>query len=150
MAPADELRQAARHIRDIAAKATPGPWLNLGDGDRIIRDPDATAREDDSDPCGEGPPLEYVVDEPLFANPANGDHFVLWDPPTVLLVADLLDDEATEMESMAERSIYGQAGVGFVYEYAGEPAPVIKLARSINTKLAAVTAETPEATDERS
>lgn len=125
MAPADELRQAARHIRDIAAKATPGPWLNLGDGDRIIRDPDATAREDDSDPCGEGPPLEYVVDE--------------------LLVADLLDDEATEMESMAERSIYGQAGVGFVYEYAGEPVPVIKLARSINTKLAAVTAETPEA-----
>lgn len=91
--PIGEIRQAAQHIRDIAAKATPGPWLNL-DGDRIIRDPDATAAEDDSDPCGAGPPLEYVVDEPLYANPANGDHIALWDPPAALLVADLLDKEA--------------------------------------------------------
>lgn len=143
MAPANELRQAAQHIRDLAGKATPGPWINL-DGDRIIRDPDATAAEDDSDPCGAGPPLEYVVDEPLYANPANGDHFVLWDPPVALLVADLLDDEATEMDRMAKESIYGSGAVSFVYEV-GEIAPILKLARAINAKSAAVPSETPEA-----
>lgn len=90
MRPSDELRAAAARIRGIAGRATPGPWLNLDHGDRIIRDPDATAAEDDSDPCGEGPPLEYVIDEPL-SYPNNGDHIVLWDPLRADIVAELLE-----------------------------------------------------------
>ena len=129
--PADELRQAARHIRAVAAKATPGPWLNL-DGDRVIRDPDATAREDDSDPCGSGPPLEYVVDEPLYANPANGNQFVLWDPPTALFVADELEQRARPLDTIdanAQRFLMGDRE-GATLD------PILALARAVNTKQA--------------
>lgn len=76
---ADELRQAASRIRAVAGAATPGAWINLDRGDRII-----------ADNGGFGKP-EYVVDEPLEANPDNGEHIALWDPPTALLVAEIFD-----------------------------------------------------------
>lgn len=93
------LRQAPTAIRETYTPATKGPWVCLGDGDRIIRDPNATADEDDSNPCGSGPPLEYVVDEPLYANPANGDHIALFDPITAAAVQRLLEDLAVDFEA---------------------------------------------------
>lgn len=141
--PAEELRRAAQHIRSVAGKATRGPWLNLDRGDRIIRHPDATAAEDRSDPCGAGPPLEYVVDEPLYANRDNGEHIALWDPPTALFVADLFAEEAEDMDRTAKESIYGENAVRFVYDIAGDVAPILMLARAINAKSAA---EAPEGT----
>lgn len=118
MTPAEELREAAQRIRDLAAKATPGPWINVDKGDRIIRDPDATAREDDSDPCGAGPPLEYVVDEPLFANPDNGAHIALFDPVVaeataymLMVFADKFEDipPVHEEQTRAEQAVLSLA-----------------------------------------
>lgn len=94
MSPSEELRQAAARIREVAGKATPGPWVNYNNGDRIIRDPDIG--RDGTGPCGAGAPLEYVVDEPL-SYPENGDHLALWDPIAALAVADWLDDVGDEM-----------------------------------------------------
>lgn len=91
--PAAELRAAARRIRDVAGKATKGPWVSLGNGDRIVRDPDLT-------PVA----LDYVVDEPLEANPGNGDHIALWDPIVAELVADLLDNVGKGLEYPSGRA----------------------------------------------
>lgn len=87
MSPSEELRQAAQHIRDTASRATPGPWMNLDNGDRIIR---AIADGSDALELDDSGKLEYVVDEPLIANPANGDHIVLWNPKLAFLVAGWL------------------------------------------------------------
>lgn len=81
LSPAEELRQAAARIREVAGNATPGPWLDLDDGDRIVRDPGDDFVS----------PVDYVVDEPLVSNPANGRHFELWDPIVAVLVATLLE-----------------------------------------------------------
>lgn len=75
--PSETLRAAAARIREVASAATPGPWVDLDEGDRIINIPPADRM------------FEYVVDEPLLANPANGAHFVLWNPVTADAVADL-------------------------------------------------------------
>ena len=79
MSPAEELRAAAARIREVADKATPGPWLNLDRGDRIVTEPDS---------AGE---FEYVVDEPLDSNPDNGEHIAMWHPSVALLVAEVFD-----------------------------------------------------------
>lgn len=126
--PSATLRAAAQKIRDTADRATPGPWIDLDNGDRIVRDPEVTAAESDDDPCGAGAPLEYVVDEPLYANPANGAHIVLWDPVVAEAVAVWLDEEA---DSAEEPSIYGAAGQAFVHDYPGSPSPALTLARLI-------------------
>lgn len=119
MTPAEELRAAAARIREVAGKATPGPWVNYNDGDRIIRDPDVTAAEDDSDPCGEGPPLEYVVDEPL-SYPENGDHIAMWDPNVALLVAEVFDKWAR----------IGELDPDLLYRVGGQE--TLAVARAIN------------------
>jgi hypothetical protein len=123
LTPAQHLRKAAERIREAAGKATPGPWINYDDGDRIIRDPDVTAREDDSDPCGEGPPLEYVVDEPL-SYPENGDQIALWDPINAVLVAEWLEQSA-DVADTAEK--YQMALPGSLKH-------ALALARAINAK----------------
>lgn len=102
-APAEELRAAAKKIRNIATKATPGPWVSLEHGDRIVRDPAVTWAEADDDPCGEGAPLEYVIDEPLEYNRDNGDHIALWHPGVAELVAAWLDDEADMLRTASGR-----------------------------------------------
>jgi hypothetical protein len=133
MSPADELRAAAKRIREVAGKATPGPWINVDHGDRIIRDPDATAREDDSDPCGEGPPLEYVVDEPL-GYPNNGDHIALFDPIAAGHLADWLEQRAKPLDTIdanAQRYLMGDRDDATLN-------PALALARAINADASAV------------
>lgn len=72
--PADVLRAAAVVAEEIADAATPGPWLNLDRGDRLIRD------------TGDDGPLEYVVTEPV-SHEGNAAHIVLWQPPVARAVA---------------------------------------------------------------
>lgn len=82
MTISEELSAAAALIRATAAKATPGTWINLDRGDRIIADAGNFGRP------------AYVVDEPLVANPDNGAHIALWDPDIAELAAKMLDDSA--------------------------------------------------------
>lgn len=93
MTAADEIREAVAHIRKVALAATPGPWLDLDKGDRIVHIPT------------EDRPHEYVVDEPLQANPANGAHIALWHPDVAELVANSL---ALVAERMTDRGFYPQ------------------------------------------
>jgi hypothetical protein len=75
--PSDTLRAAAARIREVAQAATPGPWTDLDNGDRIVHFP------------SEDRPHEPVVDEPLIANPANGKQIEMWHPLVTDAVADL-------------------------------------------------------------
>jgi hypothetical protein len=90
MTPAEVLREAAKRIREVAGKATPGRWLNLDRGDRIISEPDA------------GGDFEYVLDEPLEANRDNGEHIAMWQPSVALLVADELEQQAEGWDDHSE------------------------------------------------
>lgn len=74
--PADELRQAAATIREVAAKASPGPWWN-DDHEIYTVDRDWVAESCD-------------VDNPELAT-GNGAHIAMWHPGMTILVADFLD-----------------------------------------------------------
>ncbi len=120
LSPAEELRRAAARIREVAGNATPGPWLDLDHGDRIIRDPGDDFVS----------PVDYVVDEPLVSNPANGRHFELWDPIVAVLVAKALEDLAEEYADHDEQmQQFVAAPNGDDPETA---APLYLLARAIN------------------
>jgi hypothetical protein len=109
---ADELRLAAQRISDVAEAATPGPWINLDRGDRIIAD------------TGEfGRPV-YVVDEPLIENPDNGEHIALWGPDVAVLVAHWLDVARERWES--DPLAISEEECEEIYQ------PAIALARAIN------------------
>lgn len=95
--PADVLRQAVALIRETVAKATPGPWVNLDNGDRIIRALPAGTDVLELEDSGSAR-IEYVVDEPLIANPANGAHIVLMHPGVALAVAEMLEQVADDMD----------------------------------------------------
>lgn len=82
LTPAQELRAAASKIGEAAGAATPGPWVNLDRGDRIV-----CANGKDGD-------FVYVVDEPLIANPDNGEHIAMWHPGMARLIGDWLESEA--------------------------------------------------------
>src|SRR5262245_30580428 len=74
------LRRAATRLREHAQAATPGPWDNLDDGDRLVH-------LDDNDG------FEHVIDEPI-SNAANAAYVALMHPPVALALADLLDEIA--------------------------------------------------------
>ena len=119
MTPSAELRAAAARIREVAGKATPGPWVSLGRGDRIVRDPEFT-------PVA----LDYVVDEPLEANPANGDHIALFDPIVAELVAEWLENEAGRHAHLGEQEVSVWDRPYMTPEFVAAQ-PCIKLARAI-------------------
>ncbi|MEV6737914.1 hypothetical protein AB0N14_13665 [Streptomyces sp. NPDC051104] len=79
--PADELRAAAEKLRAIATHpdVTPGPWLCLDGGDRIIHD----------GPGIEFGPADYVVDEPV-SNSANAELIAAMHPGVGAALADWL------------------------------------------------------------
>jgi hypothetical protein len=107
--PSETLRAAAARIREVAQAATPGPWVSLDNGDRIIRDAEQPMQSyfvDGSRVTEEGPP-EYVVDEPLHTNPANGEHIALWHPLVAEAAAELLDSVAQDMEDNDGAPGYG-------------------------------------------
>jgi len=89
--PADELRTAAEKLRKLATHpdVTPGPWLCLDGGDRIIHD----------GPSIEFGPADYVVDEPV-SNSANVELIAAMHPGVGLALADWLDSAAIDAEQI--------------------------------------------------
>lgn len=83
--PAAQLKQGADKLRTLLADPdlTPGPWLSLDGGDRIIHD---------------GPSIEfgradYVIDEPV-GNAANAELIAAMHPGVGLALADWLDEQS--------------------------------------------------------
>lgn len=74
---ADLLRRAAAMLRETAAPATPGPWVSLDKGDRIIH-------------SAEPFDYEYVVDEPM-SNEHNAAWIALMHPGLAEPLAAWLD-----------------------------------------------------------
>lgn len=83
--PADELHAAARTLRSLLADPhlTPGPWLSMDRGDRLLWDGEGA---EDQQPV-------YVVDEPM-SNGANADYIAVLHPDVAHGLADWLETEA--------------------------------------------------------
>ena len=86
MTAADTLRRAADRLRALATAdgITPGPWLSMDHGDRLLWD----------GPGAEDLPPRYVVDEPM-SNPANAAFIAAMHPGVGMALADWLKSEAT-------------------------------------------------------
>lgn len=82
MTPAEELRTAAAKLRSLLAnpELTPGPWLSMDRGDRILWD----------GPGADDLPPRYVVDEPM-SNGANADWIAVMHPGVGQLLAKWLN-----------------------------------------------------------
>jgi hypothetical protein len=96
--PAELLTSAAKKLR-LAATAdyiTPGPWISLDGGDRLIRDPGSHPGEP-----------QYVVDEPMN-NISNAEYIATVHPGVGLALAEWLDD-AAEGDEHGELSPYAVA-----------------------------------------
>lgn len=86
MSPTDELRAAAARIRDTAGAATFGSWtVNDETYAEYISAADGTAVVSGG---------RWGDEAPVFNETADAIHIALWDPPTALLVAALLDNSA--------------------------------------------------------
>jgi hypothetical protein len=83
--PAATLHRAADKIRTLLAAddLTPGPWLSLDGGDRIIHD----------GPAIEFGPADYVIDEPA-GNAANAEWIAAMHPGVGVALADWLETTA--------------------------------------------------------
>lgn len=80
--PATELRAAVAHLRARLnnPELTPGPWLSMDHGDRLLWD-------------GEGAddlPPRYVVDEPM-SNGANADYIAVMHPDVAHALVEVFD-----------------------------------------------------------
>ena len=90
--PADELRAAAKLMRERAEAATPGPWTDTGGRDAFVEQLATSAGTPASslhliaemDQCGEHPDRRH----------ADAAHIAGLDPLVALAVADWLDGEA--------------------------------------------------------
>lgn len=110
-APLAELRTAATRLRARLAdpELTPGPWLSLDHGGRLLYDgPGADER----------PPV-YVVDEPM-SNGANAGYIELMHPGVGAPLAELLETAATYLD--------GHDGVA----YPSHVTRALAVARAIN------------------
>jgi hypothetical protein len=88
--PATELRAAVAHLRARLndPELTPGPWLSMDHGDRLLWD-------------GEGAddlPPRYVVDEPM-SNGANADYIELMHPGVGAILVRWLTDAASDIDA---------------------------------------------------
>lgn len=79
---ADELTAAARTLRALLADPalTPGPWLSMDRGDRLLWD---------GENAEDQPPV-YVVDEPM-SNGANADYIAVMHPDVAHSLAEVFD-----------------------------------------------------------
>ncbi|WNI15560.1 hypothetical protein [Actinacidiphila sp. ITFR-21] len=89
--PAAELRNAAARLRAHLTdpQLTPGPWLSLDHGDRLLR----------NQPGDEDRAPVYVVDEPM-SNGANADYIELVHPGVGAALAAWLDSAAHGWEAL--------------------------------------------------
>ena len=81
MAATETLRAAAEKLRELATAdgITPGPWLSMDHGDRLLWD----------GPGAEDLPPRYVVDEPM-SNGANAELIATLHPGVAVALADWL------------------------------------------------------------
>lgn len=88
MTPADEINAAARTLRSLLAdpQLTPGPWLSMDRGDRLLWDGEGA----------EDQPPRYVVDEPM-SNGANADYIAVMHPDVAHALAAWLETTATSL-----------------------------------------------------
>ena len=99
---AADLRAAADRLEALLADATPGPWLSLDHGDRLIHVP-----HDDR----EG--HIYVVDEPM-SNGANAELIATLDPTVGAALVDLVrwagrtGQDIYEIDVLAARVMEGR------------------------------------------
>lgn len=89
--PAGELRAATATLRALIAdrQLTPGPWLSMDRGDRLLWD----------GPGAEDLPPRYVVDEPM-SNGANADYIAVMHPDVGAALAAWLEAEAAGHEAV--------------------------------------------------
>lgn len=117
---AETLRRAAARIRETAQAATPGPWEARSTGRRggdhwyVVDDGQAVAHIHASD------------GEDEEQRQPDAEHIALWHPGTAALVADLLDQEADEVER-GEYSTPRYTEGGYINPHS----TVMKLARQI-------------------
>lgn len=110
MKPADELRTAAATLRALLAdrQLTPGPWLSMDRGDRVLWNGEGAEDQ---------PPM-YVVDEPM-SNGANAAYIAAMHPGVGLALAQWLD-------SLAVINLREHPGMGLDARHA------LAIARAIN------------------
>lgn len=89
--PADELRTAAATLRALLTnpELTPGPWLSMDRGDRLVH----------AGPGSESKRPIYVVDEPMN-NSANAAWIAAMDPGVGAALADWLASAADDAEQI--------------------------------------------------
>jgi hypothetical protein len=92
-APASTLTAAADKLRQLATNpdVTPGPWLSMDGGDRLLWD----------GPGADDLPPRYVVDEPM-SNSANAELIAAMHPGVASALADLLEQEAQYPKRLAD------------------------------------------------
>jgi hypothetical protein len=94
--PAATLKAAADKLRTLLAhpELTPGPWLSMDHGDRLLWD----------GPGAEDLPPRYVVDEPM-SNGANASFIATLHPGVGVALADWLEHVAEEQAAI-ERGMW--------------------------------------------
>lgn len=85
--PSEIVRRAAQQLQDLAVAATPGPWVSLDNGDRLVHDPG----HDLDKPV-------YVVDEPM-SNSVNAEYIAALHPIVAVRIAEAWKDQADDMAS---------------------------------------------------
>jgi len=109
--PCQIVRRAAALMKQRAEAATPGPWISLDGGDRLMRDPGL-----DIDLVVP----EYVVDEPM-SNAANAEHIAALHPLVATAVADAWEHQADDMADH----------LAHLHACAGEPGYVVQDEREV-------------------
>ena len=128
MTPAEELRAAAKAMRERAEAAQPGPWSietwkGMGGTYASVMVP-----------FGPGAPTAKkgltAMSKLGTQNAGTAAHIASWDPPMALAVADWLDAEAEHYDDLAA-SPYTAAGAAFIASnFGGEIDPALKVARA--------------------
>jgi hypothetical protein len=92
--PAAVLKAAADKLRALLAHPdlTPGPWLSMDHGDRLLWD----------GPGAEDLPPRYVVDEPM-SNAANAEFIAALHPGVGVALADWLESAAARWNEISAR-----------------------------------------------
>ena len=129
MSPAQELRTAAARMRELAEKATPGPWLarvEPGNHDLHVAPRMSVQHQESerswvniasgvSDETGGWNAEDWLLQ-------GDAEHIASWHPAVVLAVADWLEGQARDYENYAAATsvLYEVYGVGL--DGANDPA----------------------------
>ncbi|MGS2641711.1 hypothetical protein [Streptosporangium sp. G12] len=96
MTPVEELRAAAAKLRETAGNATPGPWMSMDDGDRLV----APIVENDGTVSPFG--MDNVVCEPMGGE--NAAWMALVHPGLAEPLAELMEESARQADMNEHRA----------------------------------------------